>query len=87
MTTYTTINFCSYFHLYLFFVQNALKITNISSLPKTIPTISMKRHIVEVSEFVTPIESPTVPRDDANSNAPWIKVHPAKKVKSTVPNI
>ena len=61
--------------------------TNISSLPKTIPTISIKRHIVEVLEFVTPIESPTVPREDANSNAPWTKVHPEKKVKSTVPNI
>ena len=47
----------------------------------------MKRQIAEVLEFVTPIESPTVPRDDANPNEPWTKVHPEKKVNSTVPNI
>ena len=43
-----------------FFPQKALKMTNISSLPKTIPTISIKRHIVEVPGVVTPIESPEV---------------------------
>ena len=68
-------------------MKKALIITNISNLPKIIPAISMKRHIVEVLGFVTPIESPTVPRDDANSKAPCTKVHPAKKVKSTVPSI
>ena len=73
--------------MFLFFLQKALKITNISSLPRIIPAISIKRHIVEVLAFVTPIESPTVPSDDANSNAPCTRVHPEKKVKSTVPTI
>ena len=63
---------------YLVF-EKAFRITNISSLPRIIPAISIRRHTTEVSGPVTPMERPTVPSDDANSNAPCNRVQPEIK--------
>ena len=33
--------------------------------------ISINRHIIEVLALVIPIDKPTVPKDEANSKAPY----------------
>ena len=57
----------------------------ISSLPKIIPAISTSNAALPVAGPVSPIDSPTVPRAEANSNIASPREHPAVMVNRKAP--
>ena len=79
--------FCKYFRVAAVPEYIPIKMIKISNLPKIIPSISITKVAVLVDGPVIPIDKPTVPSAEANSNIASVREQFAVKVNNSDPAI
>ena len=79
--------FCRYCRVVVIPEWIPIKMIKISNLPRSIPSISITKVAVLVDGPVIPIDKPTVPSAEANSNIASVREQPAVNVSNNEPTI